>query len=264
MTQVPPAIAACGDQLRAHDRERFLMSLFAPAAVRARLWAIYAFNDEVARLREQVREPLLGHIRLQWWRESLEGAAAGRPRRHPVVEGLALAIAEAGLPLAPFEAVLAAREQDLEPVPPADLAAFDAYAEGTGGAIEGLAALAMGLPEAAGRAAGRAYAMAGLLRAVPHHAARRRLHLPADRMAAHGVSARALLELRPEPGLRALVSELAGRVDATGSLPPAVLARGHLARLRRSGHDPFDARNALPLPLAPLRLWWASLGRRHG
>ena len=63
--------------VRRHDRDRFQTALFAPAARREALFALYAFNYEIARVRESVREPMLGQIRLQWWREAIDAAFAG-------------------------------------------------------------------------------------------------------------------------------------------------------------------------------------------
>ena len=61
--------------VRQHDPDRFLTALFAPAAQRDALLALYAFNHELARAREVASEPTLALIRLQWWREVVDGAA---------------------------------------------------------------------------------------------------------------------------------------------------------------------------------------------
>ena len=67
--------------VRHHDRDRFQTALFAPARRREALFALYAFNYEIARVRESVREPMLGQIRLQWWREAIDAAYAGAAAR---------------------------------------------------------------------------------------------------------------------------------------------------------------------------------------
>ena len=66
--------------VRRHDRDRYQTALFAPADRREALFALYAFNYEIARVRETVTQPMLGQIRLQWWREVVEAAYAGAPR----------------------------------------------------------------------------------------------------------------------------------------------------------------------------------------
>src|SRR5471030_63417 len=75
--------------VRAADPDRYFSALFAPAPLRPCLMALYAFNHEVARIAETVREPMLGAIRLEWWRETAEQAAKGAPRNHDVARGLA-------------------------------------------------------------------------------------------------------------------------------------------------------------------------------
>src|SRR5262249_53974925 len=75
--------------VRRHDRDRFQTALFAPAAPREALFALYAFNHEIARVRERVSEPTLGRIRLEWWREIIAAAYEDGPvRHHDVVAAL--------------------------------------------------------------------------------------------------------------------------------------------------------------------------------
>ena len=64
-------LSYCGQVVRDQDRDRFLLSLFAPADRREALWALFAFNHEIAKTREVVTEMQLGLIRLQWWREQV-------------------------------------------------------------------------------------------------------------------------------------------------------------------------------------------------
>ena len=119
----PGTLSACAAQVRSYDHDRFLCALFAPADRREDLFALYAFNLEIAKTREVVSEPMLGQIRLQWWRDAIEGIYAGAPpRRHEVLDGLAGAIARHGLSRAAFDALIDGRETDLSDEPPADLA----------------------------------------------------------------------------------------------------------------------------------------------
>src|SRR5512143_2738782 len=82
------AVAYCAEQVRRYDIDRFLCTLFAPPAEREALWSIYAFNLELARIRESVSQPLLGHIRLRWWMDTLDAVCDGRPPNHPVALAL--------------------------------------------------------------------------------------------------------------------------------------------------------------------------------
>ncbi|MGH6943806.1 MAG: squalene/phytoene synthase family protein, partial [Geminicoccaceae bacterium] len=75
--------------MRGGDPGRYLATLLAPAEAREALFALYAFDHEIAKVRHTVSEPMAGLIRLQWWRERLQGIADGEaPPAHPVAEGL--------------------------------------------------------------------------------------------------------------------------------------------------------------------------------
>src|SRR5690349_13344758 len=93
-----------------HDPDRFLTALFAPAERRDALFTLYAFNHELARAREVVSEAPLALIRLQWWREVVEGA----DRRHEVAEPLRAALAAGALRAADLLAMIDAREAEVE------------------------------------------------------------------------------------------------------------------------------------------------------
>ncbi len=247
----------CAEQVRRLDHDRYLTTLFAPAEARARLIALYAFNTEVARVGEVVSEPIIGQMRLQWWREAIAEAAAGRPRKHPVVAGLVDVLAAGAAP-DDFEPLLVARERDLDAAPPADLAALEAYADGTSASLMRIAARQLGADDtatdAAARHVGIAWALVGSLRAVPFLAQRRRSLLPADLVAAAGLDLDALHEGRPGPALAAVASQVAASAQAhlvaaraarvsrkaLAALLPATLASAHLRRLARRHFALFD------------------------
>jgi phytoene synthase len=253
------ALSYCARQVRRLDRDRYLTCLFAPAARRQGLFALYAFNLEVARTAEVVSEPMLGKIRLQWWRDALEEIHAGRPRRHEVIEPLAAAVRAYGLTRAHFERLIEAREFDLEQEPPESLAGLEDYAEATSAGLVLLALEVLGPGDEAGRRAGRhvgiAWALAGLLRAVPFHARHRRLYLPRDLIEAAGLDPGALFALRSSPALAEVVRQVALRAGehlaearalrpqvAKAALPallPATLAGHYLGLLARADYDPF-------------------------
>ncbi len=285
----PANLSYCARQLWRHDRDRFLIALYAPPDRREALFAIHAFNLEVARTREVVTEETLGLIRLQWWRDALDGVYRGQPARHEVLEALAPAVARFGLGRRHFDTVLAAREADLTERAPADLAALERYAEDTAAPLIRLSLEVLGVPAEAGATAeaahdaataiGTAWAMTGLLRAVPFHARRRRVTLPTALVEEVAVEMGELFELRPHAGLAQAVARLAARAAehlrhargrrrrvpraAVPALLPATLAGAHLATLRRAGHDVFDPSVQRPTgPLAQARLMInASLGR---
>lgn len=275
--------AYCAEQVRRFDRERYLCALFAPEDARHRLMALYAFNTEIARVREAVTESLIGHMRLQWWRDAIAEFAEGKVRGHPVAQALAAAFAETAPRGELIERLLQAREFDLDDAPPADLSALEDYAAGTSATLQQLALDMLGVSdEAADRAArhvGIAWALIGHLRATPFHARQRRLFLPADRLAAAGVDSDAVVEGRPEAGLRMVAKEIADRAgehllaaralrsdlprQALPAVLPAVLAEGHCRRLTAVGHDLFASTLRRPLPFDVLRLTLAAWRGRY-
>ena len=132
---MPDAFAHCEALVRAADRERFLTALFAPANRRNALFALYAFNVEIARVREAVRDPLAGEIRLQWWSDALAGSARGDAEANPVMAALKATVVRYGLSLDALQALIAARRFDLYDEPMATMAELEAYAEGSVGRV---------------------------------------------------------------------------------------------------------------------------------
>jgi phytoene synthase len=262
--------AHCEALVRTADRDRFIATLFAPAQHRAALFALYAFNLEIARVREVVREPLAGEIRLQWWSDLLRGAARGEVQSSPLAAALVATIARYDLPVAPLEELIAAHRFDLYGEPMATLEELESY-----GAASNIVPLAASIlnegrdPKVTALAGhvGLAYAITGLLRALPIHAARGQLFVPLQVLAHHGSSRDEVANRRATPALRAALAEMRGRsrehlaqayasfgAAAAAVLPallPAALVGPTLARMERPGHDPF-----VPVEIAAWRRQW--------
>src|SRR4051794_25136579 len=130
----------CEQLVREADKDRFLAALFAPAAQRVGLFALYAFNAEIGRVRDVAREPMPGEIRLQWWREVVEGGRAEEARAHPVAAALMETIERRRLPIQPLADLIDAHAFDLYDDPMPSLAHAEAYAAKTSSAVFGLAA----------------------------------------------------------------------------------------------------------------------------
>lgn len=268
--------------VRKFDPDHWLTALFAPDARRPHLLALYAFNVEIARIPEQVSEAALGDIRRQWWRDTVAAAFAGRaPRGHPVAAALEDAIRSHDLPQAPFERLLDARAADFDP-PPARIEDLEAYAEGTAVPLGELALKILGAGDDTSRKAAEAaavgFALIGLIRAVPFHAASRRLYLPQALLAAQGLDAEAVFGGDRSPKMcrvieqiarqaenhLAMVGGLRGKVSrvALPALLPATLARLYLKRLKRVGFDAASPRFAVGTPRKQIGLLIsAGLGR---
>jgi phytoene synthase len=229
--------------LRRADPDRFLTALFAPPARREPLMLLYAFNHELARARDVAREPALALIRLQWWREVVEGAR----RRHEIAGPLGDAIAAGTLAAGDLTAMVDGREIEADANIPS-IGMFLSYLAGTAGAVARAAGRLLGAGRELDRLAllGTAYGVAGQIRSVAALAAQGRCLLPHDVLARHGLTAEAVIAEPADARLRPVLAELAehGRTLLRGSggrLPrpvlaaalPAVLARRDFTRLTR-------------------------------
>ena len=107
------------DLVRRNDPDRWLSSRFiADPGARADVIALYAFDHELARAPKVASNPLIGEIRLTWWREMLDEAYEGRTvRGHPTAQALAAVIEARGLARAPLETLIDARYRELDPTP---------------------------------------------------------------------------------------------------------------------------------------------------
>ncbi|MFO1128349.1 MAG: squalene/phytoene synthase family protein [Rhodospirillales bacterium] len=255
-----PTLSSSADEVRRFDNDRFVTALFAPEDAREGLFAVYAFNLELARIRERIREPLLGQMRLTWWGETIDRVYAGLPAPgQPGAAALAAAIHRHGLSRSGLERLIEGRRADMDDAAPADLAALTGYAAATAGTLATLALEVLGAAEEPALKAAEhvavAWALIGLLRAVPFHAASRRVYLPADLSRDAGLDVGALFERGAVAGLDRVVERVAaeaeGRLSAgralrreipRAALPVllvAPLADAYLSRLARCRFDPF-------------------------
>lgn len=258
---VEDAYAHCEALVRASDKDRYLAGLFAPAATRRYLHALYAFASEIARVREAAREPLPGEIRLQWWRDALAGEGRGEVLANPVAAALIDTIAQCGLPTEPLLALIDAHGFDLYDDAMPSLADLDAYAEHTAGTLFGLGAIILGgaagadAIAGAAAAAGIAYGVSQCVQTFPRDIARRQMFVPFDLLQQHGV-AREEIEARqstagPRAALAALREHARRAYDQFGkaaravpeACAPAFLVSAVvpplLARLDAAAADPF-------------------------
>jgi 15-cis-phytoene synthase len=236
----------CAELVRAADRDRYIATLFAPAELRGALHGLYAFNIEVARVREAAREPLPGEIRLQWWRDVVNGERGGEASANPVAAALLAAVAHHRISIAKLNALLDASRFDLYDEPMARLADLEAYARNTGSTLIALAAQILAganasLTEMIAGHAGMASAITAVLRTFPLHAARGQLYVPIELLSRHGAVPQEIFAGRSSAGLNSALAEL------------REIARRHLVATQQ--HLSGLPREALPafLPLALVR-----------
>jgi phytoene synthase len=275
----PPDLA---DLIRRHDRDRFLTTLFVPANRRSAVLALYAFNYEIAKTRDVVSEPLLGRIRLQWWREAIAEAYGGAAvRTHEVMTPLAAVIREQGLSREHFDAMIDARDLDLSDEPPSTLAALEDYAAATSGRLQQLVLEALGvrddLSAKAASAVGIGYALVGLIRAIPYQAQGRRHPVPVEIAREVGLEVETLFKAEPSLGLIAAVERLARAAreqlararairPAKAALPallPARIAGGYLRDIEFVRGNVFDPRLAARASRTAWRLASGAVTRRY-
>lgn len=229
------------EAVRAADHDRYLSVLYAPEEKRGSLLALYAFNAEIASVRDRIREPLPGEVRLQWWRDVIDGRIAADG--HPVAEALLATIREHSLPAATFQNYLDARVFDLYDDPMPSRNDLEGYCGETASAFIQLASLvldASAAPRFADLAghAGCAQAITGLLRLLPIHRARGQCYVPKDILAAAGTSPEEFVSGDGGTGAKGAVSAM------------AALARQHFSAFETGAKNLPDVLRPGFLPLA--------------
>jgi len=229
--------------LRDTDRDRYLACLLSPDDKRGALAALYAFNAELARIRDLVHEPLPGEIRMQYWRDLLEGNAHGSTEANPLAAALLSVVEAHRLPRQTLVNMIEARIFDLYDDPMESRTSLEGYAGETASALIQLAGLilspdeAMKSADAAGHA-GVAQAISGMLLLMPLHQRRGQVYIPLEILSATGLDREAFLAGEDKPRISAAIEAFAG------------LGRDHLAKARASVLPPSVLPAFLPAVLA--------------
>jgi phytoene synthase len=253
---------AVRDLVRSGDIDRYWSALYAPRTLRSDLLALYAFNLEIARIPALVSEPMVGQIRLQWWRDAIDLASSNSRSGNPIADRLAAAIRRHDLPKARLQAMVDARRFDLYSEPMASLAALTAYLDETAGALFALSAQVLGghgeAVEKASGAAGLAYGLTALLRAAPIHAAHGRSFLPLAEFArgegqTDGGSAPRRVRLAAE---RQLETFRALKTSLPHSVLPAFLILALIEPSLRQWERQDNPAHRPPREISPLRRFW--------
>jgi phytoene synthase len=272
------AYSYCEKLVREADKDRYLSTLFVPAAKRPHVFALYAFNAKIAAVRERATEPMAGEVRLQWWRDALGGDARGGAEGNPVASALLSTLDRCALTPGRLLALIEARSFDLYNDAMSSRDAFDGYLRATTATLFEIAGTILGaVNPAVGSAAdpaGKAYGIAGLLRAFPQHASRGQIFLPEDVLEEHGVPPEAILMGRSTPALAAALASfrrearvaLAAAWIEIAKLPsgvrpaflPLALIEDYLKRMERADYDPFTTPVDVPQWRRQWRLWRAA------
>jgi len=265
------AASFCAELVRTHDFARYASTLFVPADRRRALIALYAFNVEISRVRDQVSQPLPGEMRLQWWTDMLTGSGHGGVEGNPVAAELTRAIRDCRLPVERLSRLIEEHQFDLYNDPMPTMAALEGYIDDTCGALFSLGTAIAGWQsreiEHLARHAGLAQGMAQVVAALPFDASRRQLFVPLQLLQAHGSGMEQVFAGKWTPQVRAALDQLIGEaqqhletaLELLAGVPPEVrpvflplaLVRRDLAWMSRADSDPF-----VPHPSSRFRTLW--------
>jgi phytoene synthase len=260
-TNTPQDIAYCRAQVETYDRDRYTLTLAAQAGHRPALWALYAFNHEIAKTREVTRDVHAGHIRLAWWRDRIGSFYASAPMpAHDVARALGDAIHTYNLTCASFDALLDGRMYDLGGDIPASLEGLVAYADATNTPLLDLTAQVLGVPVP--EHLGIAWGLTGIIRALPWHAKQNKCFLPMPMLYDLGLMPEQFHHLKSSPALSAAVKQIAGlaqdslaRTRSNDRLfkMQVRLCDLYLKSIAHAQYDPFAVK---PVPFLGLRIWF--------
>jgi len=241
-------------ELKRADYDRYLSLLYAPEDKRRPLATLYAFNAELASIRDRAREALPGEMRIQWWRDVLNAGTPDAAGGNPLATALVGVIEQYRLPLTAFDNMLDARVFDLYDDAMPSRGDLEGYLGETASALIQLAVLVLE-GEAGGKIAdqaghaGCAQGIAGLLRLMPLHIARGQCYVPAEILAASGTDRETIASDKAAAG-RVVASMMAlGRehwrafeanaANLPAALRPAFLPAGlaptYLATVEKAG-----------------------------
>ncbi len=254
------AAAFCADLVRTHDFDRYASTLFVPADKRRPLLALYAFNSEVSRVRDKVKQALPGEIRLQWWTDAIAGAGHGDVEQNPVAAELLVAVRSFDLPVDRLTKLVDAHVFDLYNDPMPDLAVLESHFRDTSGTLFACAARILGdrseavdhVAEHAGLAQGVAHITARL----PYDAVRSQLYLPNDMLKQNGGSEAEFYAGKLTPAIRETLDQLIKGAQeqlavadgmltdvaepARAAFLPRALVKYDLSQMAAASFDPFE------------------------
>ncbi len=219
MTQIrDPNAVHCLDLVKSNDLDRYLSTLLAGKDKHGALFAVYAFDAEICNIAGQVSEPAIGEIRLQWWRDAIEGVFDGNCDDHPVAKELQLVVHKYDLPKHLFNKLIDAHQFDFYREPMASVEDLIAYQTATSAAVADLVARvligydALEIDDLIGQA-GVARGLGKMLRTLPQQVARKQCFVPADLLAKHKLDFRNVVAGENSKGMQLVVSQLCHMVS---------------------------------------------------
>ncbi|KAI9026173.1 isoprenoid synthase domain-containing protein [Hyaloraphidium curvatum] len=274
------AFKYAADLVRRADYDHYLISLFQPSpSARNTYVTLRAFNVELAQVRDIVSNPLIGRMRMQFWRDTIEECFQGRPRKTPVAVALGEVLKTTQLSKLWFTRIINERDANLDVEQYISVKDMEKYCENTSSALLYLHLDSLGvknsLADHAASHLGKASGIATLLKGTPYQAKERRVYLPGEILSKHGVSQEDLYRSGPDAkGLADSVFDIATiannhaqtarKLMETPEFPkraiPALLSliptENFLATLELANFNIFDSRVHQRRWNWPAQLWW--------
>ncbi len=267
----------CGDIIFKHDHDRFLCCLFADVAAREALFAIFAFNYEIAKINNNVSEALIGQIRIQWWRDEIDKAFSHTVNDEPyegsnkIMRSLFTAIKKYRLCNDDFDALIDARNDDFDVKNFNEIEDIINYSAKINTPLMYLICQVFNKNndgcKKISKDMGIAWGLIGLMRATPFLIEKRSHALPRQILKTHGQIGAAE---KPSAAINATVREIClhaaeilddVKVTKDNFCPPLLLkiiARDHLRRFKKSGYDPFNSYLTNISPMTIPRIYLAN------
>nr|XP_037856198.1 NADH dehydrogenase (ubiquinone) complex I, assembly factor 6 isoform X6 [Chlorocebus sabaeus] len=207
--------ATTQDEERKRDYEGYLCSLLLPAESRSSVFALRAFNVELAQVKDSVSEKTIGLMRIQFWKKTVEDIYCDKPPHQPVAIELWKAVKRHNLTKRWLMKIVDEREKNLDDKAYRNIKELENYAENTQSSLLYLTLEILGIKDIhADHAAshiGKAQGIVTCLRATPYHGSRRKVFLPMDICMLHGVSQEDLLRRNRDKNVRDVIYDIASQ-----------------------------------------------------
>lgn len=248
----------CRDVVQANDRDRFILTLAAPADLRPDLWAVLAFNHEIAKVRDVTRESVTAHIRLTWWRDAI----LDNKYTHEVLTALRAAMDRHNLPKDLFVDLIDARIRDADNTPPPSL---PDYAMETNLPLLRIFVRILGAPDndETLKHLAVAYGLTGLMRSLSYFIRHDDRVLPVDVLQSINIAPEQFSHIKPGEKLSAYIRSVAMQAqthldqaapDTKLFITMKKMTRLYLKVIARADYNPFDPRYSRAVPFLALRV----------
>jgi phytoene synthase len=274
-----PESSYCEELVKKGDYYRYLVTLLMDKKHRQKLFSIFAFNDEIAKVKDITSEPITGMIRLQWWRDAIEELFDGKCRKHEVVEALQKTIHAQPIPKKTLLQMIDAREVEIELQQPETMNALEIYCMNTSSNAFKIGCYTAGYHsdtvELASKHFGIAWALIGILRALRFNFRKGYIQLPSQLLEQEGLSNDDLKEGRDLKKLRPIIRAVIGRAkfhlkegrslqkDLPKDIKPLFFLShatdSFIKRIERANYDVLTTSIEEPISPIQLKIYWNSL-----